>query len=782
MTVGSTSTGRVSARGVGVSIPRLEALEKALGKAVYTDDLALPGMLHGALLLSPHPHARIVSIDLSRASALPGVRAIVTGADAPDHRHGMLIHDETPLARERVRYAGEPVAAVAADDVETARRAAALIAVTYEVLPAVFSIDEALADRAPLVHERAADYTRVAPDIAGRVPNELCWCRMEHGDVEAAFARSAYVVEGVYETGAQSHAYLEPAGALASIDALGRVTVWSSTQSISRVLANIHHSLDIPMARIRAIAPRVGGGFGGKSEAQTQIIAVMLARASGRPVKVVLPREDDMRAMRTRHPARIHIRTGVDGEGRLLAREVEAWIDGGAYADDSPVIANVILFFCTGPYRIEAVRGTAHAVYTNKMRAAAMRGFGNPQVTFAVESHMDEIATALGIDPLELRLRNLIRAGDRWLGGQPVRSSGLGECIERAATAARWRERSRGGWPVGDGRWRGLGMSLVAHSSALGATAAIVRLLEDGTITLNTGSVDIGQGGDTVMAQMCASALGLDIDAINLAGCDTDASPFNSGTNASRSTHMVGRAIGEATGRLVEQMCDRAAVMLGCERERLALREGGLIGTADGNLNVSFRDIALFAVHAAIGGGPIIASAGITQDEPLDPAHTHCEGMLGMDSIGAFTFGAQVVEVEVDADTGRAQVVEAWCAHDVGRAINPGAIEGQIHGGFVQGMGYALTEEMLWHDGVLRNGDFAGYKVPGTLDTPFAIHPIIVEEPDPVHPFGAKGIGEPPLIAAAPAIANAVADATGKRMRRIPITSERLLKAMRGIK
>jgi len=773
--------GLLRQRSVGDGIPRLEALEKALGAAVYTDDMTLPGMLQGALLLSPQAHARILSIDTARARALPGVRAVVTGADLPlDRRVGMLIHDENPLARDRVRYAGEPVAAVAADDIETARAALRLIDVQYEILPTVFSIDEALAPDAPILHENFEDYFKVMDVGSGRAPNELCHCRMVHGDVDEAFARSDVIVEQTYETSAQYHAYLEPAAALATVDVLGKVTVWSSTQSISRTQANIHEALDIPMAKIRAIAPRIGGGFGGKSEATVQIFAVMLARAARRPVKVVLSREEDMMAMRSRHPARIRVRTGATKDGRLTAREIEAWVDGGAYAEESPVIINVILFFCAGPYRFDAVRATGHAVYTNKLRASAMRGFGNPQITFASESQMDELAAALGMDPVDFRLKNLIQVGDQLFGGQPVRSSGLRECIEQAVEQSGWRNRSRGGCAAGDRRWRGLGIGLSCHSSTFMGSSAIVRLLEDGTVALNTGSVDIGQGGDTVMAQMCAGMLGLDVDDVRLVAPDTDASPYNSGTNASRSTNTVGRAIGAAANQVIAQLVDRAAFLLGCDRDRLEIRPGGIVAMCDGNASLTFRDIALFAINAAVGGGPIIGTGAVMQNEPLDPSHTQSEGMLSFDVIGAFTFGAQVVEIEVDETTGRAEVVEAWCAHDVGRAINPSAVEGQIQGGFVQGLGYALTEEMVWRDGHLKNPSFSGYKIPSTLDAPYAIHPIIVEVPDPGHPFGAKGVGEPPLIAAPAAIANAVADAVGVRMRQIPITPERLLTACNG--
>lgn len=765
-------------RGVGASTPRLEAIEKARGAAVYAGDMTLPGMAHGALVLSEAVHARIVSIDVAAARRAPGVRAVLTGADLPDIRTGLLIHDETPLARDRVRYAGEPVAAVAADTEAQARAAARLVKVRYAPLPAVLDMDAAARADAPVLHPEFDAYAAFVDTRLRRRANAICESRISHGDLEAALAASDLVIESVYETQAQQHAYLEPASALAAFDPLGKLTVWSSTQSVSRAQAYLAQALGLPMAKVRAVAPRIGGGFGGKSEPQTQIIAAHLARASGRPVRVTLTRAEDMTAMRSRHPARIRLRTGVTRDGRLLAREASVEIDGGAYADDSPVILNVMLFFCTGPYRIEAVRAEGAAYYTNKLRAAAMRGFGNPQITFAVESHMDEIAAALDLDPADLRLRNLIEVGDRWLGGQPIRSSGLRACVEAALDASGWRARPRGGETTADGRRRGLGLGLCCHTSAFMGTGAFIRLLDDGSVALNTGSVDLGQGGDTVMAQMCAEALGLDLGQVNVAAPDTDASPYNSGTNASRSTHMVGRAIGLAAGQVRDQLFARASLLLGVPATALELRPGGLVGISGANAAISFRDLAGFALNAAAGGGPVQAAASVMQNEPLDPAHTQSEGMLSFDTVGAFTFGAQVVETEVDAETGLARVSRAWLAHDVGRAINPLAVEGQIEGGFVQGLGYALFEELVWRDGRLQNPGFSGYKIPSTLEAPDVMRPIIIEEPDPGHPFGAKGVGEPPLIAAPGAIANAVADALGVRIRRLPMTPGRVLDAL----
>ncbi len=765
---------------VGLTIPRLEALEKARGAAVFTEDMVLPGMLHGALLLSPHPHARIVSYDVSAALALPGVKAVVTGEDFALRYMGLVVKDETVLAKGKVRYIGEPVAAVAAVDADTARAAVRLIDIVYDELPAVFTIEEAMAAGAPVLHEEFDSYFKIYDASTRQAPNELALSTMRRGDITRGFADSDVVLDQVYETAAQYHAYLEPAVALAAVDGRGKVTVWSSTQSVFRTQANVHESLGIPMAKIRAISPRVGGGFGAKSEATVQPIAVALAMKTGRPVRVALGRDEDMIAMRSRHPARIRIRTGAKRDGTLVARALEAWFDGGAYADDSAAVMNFALFFGTGPYRFEHVELVGHAVYTNKLRAGAFRGFGNPQITFAAESQIDDIAGELGMDPLDLRLKNIVRLGDRWIGGQAITTIGLETCIEKVATASRWRERAgTASASARKGTRRGLGLALTAHISGFLSTSAVVRLSGDGSVALNTGAVDLGQGCDTALAQMCAAGLGLSVDAVNVVTPDTDASPYNSGTNASRVTYMVGRAVGQATEVVRQKMFKLAGDMLECSEADLELRPGGVIGVEGTDRSVTFAEIAGKSIWFADGGGPVIGTGSVMHNDPLDPKHTTLTGFVSFDNVGAFAFGAQVVEVEIDETTGKVEVVEAWCAHDVGRAINPGAVEGQIQGGFVQGLGYALTEEMVWDGGRLANPTFMDYKIPSSRDVPCDIHAIIVEVPDPLHPFGAKGIGEPPLIGAAAAIPNAIAAAAGVRVRRLPVTPERMLRAMR---
>lgn len=762
---------------VGLTMSRIEAAEKANGKAVYTDDMTLPGMLHGAILGSPHAHARILGYDTSRALALKGVRAVITGDDFPTRYMGLVVKDETLLAKGKVRYIGEPVAAVAADTVDIARRAAKLIEVRYEELPAVFSVEEAMRPDAPVLHEDFASYSKIYDASTCTHPNELTNTLLTVGDVKTGFAECDVIVDQWYDVAAQYHAYLEPATALAAVDGLGKVTVYSSTQSVFRTQLNLHECLGIPMSKIRCVVPRVGGGFGGKSEPMTQPVAVALAMATGRPVRVTLSRAEDMITMRSRHPARIRVKTGAKSDGTLIAREVEAWFDGGAYADDTPAVMNFALFFSAGPYRFRDMRIEGHGVYTNKLRAGAFRGFGNPQATFASEASIDEVARALGMDPVELRRRNLIEPGDRWLGGQTIQTSGLRECLDKVVSESRWSQR-RTPWTDAQGRTHGLGVALTSHVCGFLSTGAIIRLAEDGTLTLNTGAVDIGQGSDTALSQICAEAFGVDVAQVNFVPPDTDAAPYNSGTNCSRVTYMVGRAIGEAADGVRLRMVRIAATLLDCAEAEVEIRPGGLLASRGSNRTVTFKDVAGHALWAPGSGGPIVGTGSIMHTEPLDPKHTMARGMVSFDNVGAFVFGAQVVEAAVDTVTGRVEVTEAWCAHDVGRAVNPGAVVGQIEGGFVQGQGYALTEEMTWHEGRLMNPSFMDYKIPCTLDTTPDIHAYIVEVPDPTHPFGAKGIGEPPLIGATAAIPSAVFAATGLPMRSLPISHERMFDAL----
>ena len=753
------------------SPPRLDAADKATGRARYADDIRLPGMLHAAIHTSQQAHARIVACRTDAALALPGVHAIVTGADIAGTRWGGIVKDETMLARDKVRYVGEPIAAVAAIDAATAIRAAAAIEVDYEPLRCVLSPDAALARDAPLVHEGFAAYVKTVD--GGGHGNIVFETDVAEGDVDHAFAQCDAIVEGTFETQAQHHVYLETNGCVADVDASGRITLYASCQSVHHAQQRVAEELGEPMARIRVIATRVGGAFGGKHASNLHSIAAWLARAARRPVKLVLSRMQDFEVQRSRHPARIWMKTGARRDGTILARDVRVTLDGGAYADESPAVLAFALLMSRGPYRIPNVRAHGAVVYTNKLRAGSFRGFGNPQATFAGESQIDDLAASLGIDSCELRLRNAMRAGDTAFGGQPVASCIVGDALMRV------RDAQRAASPLSprEGTQRGIGFAVMSHISGLMGTSATVQLRTDGSIALATGCVDIGQGADTVMVQMCAELLGVPIERVSYAQQDSDVSPYNWKTAGSRSTYMTGRAVSVATIEMRQRMIDQAAQMMECAAADLELVPGGAVGLVGIPKRVSFKDIALHSLFRS--GGPIAATHGFVFDGPgFDPKRASIH-RLAFANLGVYTFGAHCVEVDVDTATGAVAVRRAWCAHDVGHAINPVSCEGQIQGGFVQGMGYALTEALHWNDdGWLTTTTLADYKIPGALDVPPDIHPIVLEDPEPSHPLGAKGIGEPSLVGAAPAIANAIRAATGVRLTTLPMTPERVLDAL----
>ena len=758
---------------VGRSIPKLENREKVLGRAEYIDDLYRPGMLHAAILGSPHAHAKILSYDVSEAMAAPGVVAVLTGDDVPaDGRMGAFIKDEHAIAKGKVLYLGEPVAAIAAETLEQARAAVNLIRVEYEELPAILSPEAGLASGAAILHPDVASYVKVFD--AGSEGNLCSRTELTEGDVDAVWSRCAVIVEGEFTTEAQAHVSIEPCGALAEVDAQGRVTLWSANQSVFRVQANVCESLKLPMSRLRSLSPRVGAGFGNKMEPHIQPLTVALALKTGRPVKCILTREEDFEIVRARHPFRIRMKTGADAEGRLIARDCEVLVDCGAYADDSPGVIGYALLMSGGPYRIPHQRARGKLVYTNKLRFGAFRGFGNPQVSFAGEQQIDEIARKLNIDPIDMRRRNMLRDRDGWFVGPKIASNGLARCLDAVEAASGWGKRALVARP---GTRRGMGLAVSAHISGLLGTGAIVRMLEDGTISLNTGATDIGQGSDTVLAQICAETLKIPVDMVSVASPDTDGSPYNWGTTASRVTYTTGRAVVGAAKDVLRQAMEHASEMLDTPVDDLELREGGRIAIRGSNTDLPFAAISGRAHWAK--GGPIVGHHTLVFEEPThDPKRSIALG-LPFPRIGVFSFGAVAIEVEVDEVTGQTRAVEAWSAIDVGRAINPRLVEVQIEGGLVQGLGFALYEEMVWDGPRLVNPSLMDYKIPTSADTP-PIHSIVVEDPEPSGPFGAKGAGEIGLNPVPAAIANALAQAVGGVSHAIPLTPERVLTRLEG--
>lgn len=761
---------------VGKSVPRVDIRRKVKGTAKYIDDLSRPNMLWGAILSSPIAHGRIISYDTSRAEAVEGVYAVVTGDDFPESYMGPFIKDECAIAKDKVRYIGEPIAAVAAVDKETAKRAARMIQVEYEELEPVLCVDDALSPDSPIVHEDLDSYVKTFDaQCYGNVASESFF---EEGNVDAAWGECDVIVEGVYETQAQNHLSMEPCGALAEIDADGRVELWSANQSVFRVQSNIAECLDMPMTKIRCRTVDIGAGFGNKMELHIQGIVVVLALKAKRPVKITLTREEDFEMVRARHPMRIKMKTGAKSDGTLVAREVNNVLECGAFADDSPGVLGHSLLCARGPYRIPNMRTQGKLVYTNRLRFAAFRGFGNPQVAMAGESQLDELASKLGMDPIDFRLKNAIEAGDHAYLGQPIPECGFKQCLEQVRNSSAWDERRlTSGKEVKPGRRRGVGIAASSHISGLLSTGAIVRILEDGSVVLNTGAVDIGQGSDTVLCQICAETLKLPMERITKSTPDTDASPYNWGTTASRVTYMTGNSVKRACEKVIEKLKTHTAEMLSCDVEHVELRSGGWLGIiGDSESQVSISDISLRA-HWAVGG-PIIGSHSWVYDkDTVDPKRAIVKG-LPFTRIGSYVYNAHVMEVEVDEETGQVTPLNSWMAVDVGRAINPQLVEGQMDGAVVQGLGYALCEEMVWEGARLSNPNMMDYRVPGTMDAPQSMETIIVEEPDPSGPYGAKSAGEIGINAVAPAVANAIYAASQVRLNKLPMKPERVLNAV----
>ncbi|MBI4525183.1 MAG: xanthine dehydrogenase family protein molybdopterin-binding subunit [Deltaproteobacteria bacterium] len=754
---------------VGKSLPKTDTLEKATGRAIYIDDLVLPGMLCGKILRSPYAHARILQIDCSRAKRLPGVKAVLTGSDVPQARMGAFILDEPILAQGVVRHVGEPVAAVAAVDENTAKDALELISVEYEELPAVFDPLLAMEEGAPIIHGDFAGYAKVFnPVWRGNLCSHTTFLE---GDVELGFKQADLVLEDTFRTQMVHQCYMEACGAIASVDISGKVTVWTTTQSVFVTQARIHQSLGLPMSKIRVIGTRVGGAFGGKVEATVQPVCVALSQVAFRPVKIILERDEEFTSLRPRHPAVINIKTGAKKDGHIVAKEVRIVFDTGAYADDGPGIAGFGAMMSRGPYRIPNVKIEGLCVYTNKIKCGAFRGFGNPQGTFASESQLDEIAHQLGIDPLEIRALNGVETGDRALGGNPYGSVGYKECLKRAGDAI--------GWGKPKEKNRGRGMASINHISGIVSSAATVKMNEDGTVVLLTGAMDIGQGSDTTLSQMAAEELGVPYEHVSIVTSDSETTPYNWATTASRTVYTAGNAVRMAAREAKKQVISLAADCLEANPQDLETREGYVFVAGSPERKIPFRDIAGMSLWAK--QGPILGSASfMVEGPPFDAKRAVVMG-YPFGAMTAYIFGVHMVEVEVDTETGHVRIVNSVAAHDVGKAINPAVVEGQIQGGFVQGVGYALMEEMILDDGKVTNPSMVDYRIPSALDVPKVI-PIIVETGEPTGPFGAKGVGECGLVGTAPAIANAIYDAVGVRIKELPLTPERVLQALKNKK
>jgi carbon-monoxide dehydrogenase large subunit len=755
---------------IGKSIPRLDALEKVTGQAVYTVDVELPGMLHAAVLRSNRPHARIVELDVSGARTVPGVKAVVTGKDFP-FTHGGMIKDQPFIAIDRVRYIGEVVAAVAAESEAAAQDAVARIRVRYEDLPAVFDPKDAIADGAPILHEGLAEYPH-SPLYQCVPGTNICTIRtFAKGDVQTGFAEADEIFDDEFYIHAVAHTPMETHASVAQRSPVGgEYTVWSSSDGPHRRCKELAEALGLPINKVRVLTTYSGGGFGGKGTLVAEATAVALARfTGGNPVKVVFSREEELTASQTRHAAYLRLKTGVKKDGTLIARSADLLWDKGAYASKGPDVTYRGAMTVFGPYRIPHLEVLTRLVYTNKQIAGAYRGFGTTQVTWACESQMDIIAHRLGIDPLELRLKNCYVENDRYINGQVMRAVGLKETLERASREIGWAAPKP---PVSGSKRRGKGIATMLKGTATPTfSQCLLNVNQDGSITILTSAVEVGAGQKTVLAQIAAEAIGVDPSTIIVPNPDTLVSPFDFGTTSSRITFHNGNAVRQAGEKARRRILEIAGEILKTDPARLSLVNGKIIEEGVGE-----REGIKEILSRKFPRGGMISEVGYynAADSPLLKAEP---GPQGLSSI-FWMFATHAAEVEVDIETGIVKVLKIAAAHDVGRAINPMLCEQQIEGSVVMGLSNTLLEEFKMEKGRVLNDTLADYKLATMMDLP-EIVPIIVEAGHPEGPFGAKGIGEPAVAPAAPAIANAVFNAIGVRIKELPITPEKIRAALK---
>jgi xanthine dehydrogenase molybdenum-binding subunit len=743
---------------VGKCVPRIDALEKVTGSAKYAPDLKLEGMLYAGLLRSPHAHARVKRIDTARAEKLAGVRAIATILEVPKViEYWFFLRTEEKKKRmflldNIVRFVGDPVLAVAGEDEEVVAEALDLIQVDYEILPAIFSPAEALQARDIKIHTRG--------NIAFQVQKNF-------GDAEQGFRDSHLIVENTYHTSKQKHAALEPIGTcLADYQPNGKLTVYCSTQLPHWSRVYLAGALGLAINKVRVIKPHTGGAFGGRCGLihGLEVMASALSRKAVRPVRLSFSRAEDFIGTETRHPMEIRIKTGVSRDGFLLANEIAIVADVGAYGTHYIGVLADCLSTGVGLYKIPNVRFSGLAVFTNQSLTGAFRGYGNPQMNFAQESQMDILAEKLGLDPLAFRLKNFRRAGETDpVLGEKILSNGLEECLQKGSDAFGWQAK-RQRKPVQGAKRSGVGLAIMLHGTGAARAlpdpaSATVLVNLDGSVNVVTAAADDGQGNRTVLAQVASEVLAIPYEKISVSDTDTDMTPLDCGTHGSRQTYAGGLAVRNAALKARERILELAAKEMGAAVEDLFLKQE--------------------AVHDRRRPERVLALQELMRKIQVENMGL-CEQIMGSASGVAPAmpgyYGACFAEVEVDVETGEVKVLKLTGAYDVGKAINPDLVKGQIIGGAVMGMGWALTEGLLLQEGRILNGNLRDYRLLRACDVP-EMEAIIVESNEPTGPFGAKGIGEGTTVCIASAIANAVYHAVGIRMRDLPITPEKILNA-----
>jgi CO/xanthine dehydrogenase Mo-binding subunit len=753
---------------VGRSVDMFEAHARVSGTVNFALNAQAPGMVFAKLLRSPVPHARIRSIDVQAAEKMPGVVAVLTAADfdgpgAPARHHGPIVRDQPVLCGTKVRFAGDPVAAVAAETEQAAAAALQLIEVDYEELPFVSTVDEALAEGAELVHDtppppRERSYADIK--LQGREGNICTKFQLRKGDVEAGFAQADLVLEGVYESPAVQHVPMEPHVVIASWER-GKLHVITSSQAPFAVRDALSEMFRISASRVRVTVPPIGGGYGAKTYAKFEPVTAALARKAGRPVKLVLSREEEFISI-TKHAARIHLRTGVMNDGRIVARQVRVLFNGGAYADISPRLIKNGGYSCVGPYDIPNVHVDSYAVYTNLPPAGAYRGYGVSQAAWAYEQQMDELADALGIDPVEFRRMNLLQQGERFATGEVMEEAKWEELLDRTAAAVDWpRDRRR---QVDENLVRGKGLAVILKSTITPSTShAALRLDADGSLQVLTSSVEMGQGAHTVLAQLAAEPLGIPISSVNVTAPDTDYTPYDQTTSSSRTTRAMGGALMQAADVIRVKLLKLAGDLLEVSPDDLVLEDGGVSVRGNPSTRLSIQDVFWRTRTGSISGdGEVITTGGLDPETGQGVASDHWHQ------------GAASAEVEVDLGTGKVYVKYLHVIAYAGYVVNPKLARMQMHGSALFGLGHALYEELVYEDGVLTNPNLSDYSIASMDDLPEVLEVEFIEDEGRTHIHGLGETVLPPVIAA---IGNAVSAAIGGRVTALPITPERVLRA-----
>ena len=761
---------------VGDSVPRVDAREKVTGAAIFADDIQFgPALLYARIKRSSHPHALIKSVDVSKARALPGVKAVVTGNDFSGFT-GLYLQDRHIFCRDRARYVGDPIAGVAAVSEEIAEKAVALIEVEYEPLPGVFDPEFGASAEAPLLHPNLGGYkvaNFIFPEPGTNISNHF---RIRKGNVSEAWKDCAAIVERTYRVPHIQHVPIETHVATARMDLDGKVTMWNSSQSPFAQRSLVASAIGISPADVQVIAPYVGGGFGCKAGLSMEALTVAIAsKVRGRPVKLRLTREEEFYTAFVRQGLVAHFKMGCDKDGRLVAMENRFYWDGGAYTEYGVNITRASGYSSSGPYRVPNINTDSYCVYTNHPVGGPMRGFGMPEMHAGLEQCIDELAEQIGMDKVAFRRLNCVRGGDVILTGMTMHPIGLSECLDKAAEAIGWGHKDP---PSAPNKRRGKGMALMWKAPAMppnAGSSAQVRLNEDGTVTVKVGGQEIGQGVFTVAAQMAAGALGVPFESVRVSGpVDTDTSPYEWQTVASRLTWSMGNAVVAAARDARQQILETVAMAWKENIEDLDIVDGNVISYKSEE-SLPLKNIVIYGIPKPNDqgwmGGPVVGRGKFmpTYVTSLDP-----QTGQGPRAVVHYTTGAQAVEVEVDMDTGRVEVLRGVAAFDVGKAINPDMVKAQMEGGFLQGVSSALFEGLKLKEGVLQNSSFTDYRIATSADAPLDIQAIIVETAQDDGPYGARGIGEHALVPTVPAIANAIYDAIGIRPGAPPFSSEKI--------